>query len=281
MLRHACLALCLMLLAAGCPRPQSGPAGSSAPPAKPAAVKTGLVVWADPALQVPLEALLAGSGQLEAKLNLEWKERGEVSDALDALAQGQAPAWPDVFILADVRLLGRLREAGVIDESTGRTFAGDRLVLIQQRGAHWQSATLFDIYRLRFEHLAVGSDRTAAGYYGQQALVSDGLGQRLESRLLHVDTTGGIATALTSGKAQLALVFASLAAHTQGVETTLLIGTDLHEDIRYQAVAAAGRTGQPGAQQLLRLLAEDAAFQQQLQGYGLLDRKNAMAMPPR
>jgi molybdenum ABC transporter molybdate-binding protein len=282
-----CILAALCLLAAGCPAKQQG---SARQPAAPGATATApgasssaqapaapVSVWADPALKVPLDALAAGfKAQYPAGMSVKYVERGQLLRPLVEQPPRALESPPEVFIVADRKAFEVLRNARCIDEVTARTFAGDRLVVVHRPGENWASPSLFDIYKLRFEVLACGSDGTSLGYYTRQALISDGVEKRVEERIKRYDATEQVVKALAGGEAQLAITFASTAAQAAGVETMLLIGDDLHDAIRYQAVAAKGCAAKPGVAELLRYLAENPQVQQEMSGHGLLNRQSAM-----
>ena len=277
------LPLLMLLCVAGCPsggkQPASAPSTASGGAAPPQArnAQQPVAICADPALKVPLEALAADFKTLyPAGYTIRYLERGDLLIPLTASPPLLPEPLPDVFVLADAKALEALRNMGAIDELTSRTFAGDRLVVVKRSGEEWKSATLFDVHRLRFKLLAQGSDHTALGYYTRQALIAEGCEQRLEDRIQRYPKTPEVLQSLCDGKTDLAIAFASNVAQAEGVETMLLVGSDMYEEIRYLAVAGTNSAAAPGVQELLRFLAEDPAVQQKWQGYGLLDRSTAM-----
>jgi len=288
-----CILLALCLLAAGCPAKQQSsakqPSTSGTSTAAPGAGSSAntqtapVTVWADPALKVPLEALAPGfKAQYPAGMYVTYVERGELLRPLVEKPPRALDSPPEVFIIADRKAFEMLRSSQSIDEVTARTFAGDRLVVVHRPGENWASPSLFDIYKLRFEVLATGSDGTSLGYYTRQALISDGVAQRVADRIKRFDTTQQVARAvagsnhLAGGEAELAILYASTAAQAAGTETMLLIGDDLHDAIRYQAVAGKDCAARPGVQELLRYLAEDPQVQQTLGSFGLINRQSAI-----
>jgi molybdenum ABC transporter molybdate-binding protein len=269
------------LAVAGCPRPQSNERQSTPPPAAAAADEPAvidgpqLVVWTDPLLAVPLAGLeedfrqLYGGGY--AVLSVE---RG---DLLERLGDGEALVEPpDVYVVVDMEALNALNEAGITDPATARTFAGDTLALVQPSDKGYATETLFDIYKLRFDHLAVGAENTTVGYYARQALITEGCFNRLEDRLKYFDRTDDLLKSLATDASPLGIITRSQFVQTDGLDLVLLISERLHEDIRCQAVAAAGHGDNAGIMALLRFLAENEAIQLKLGGYGLVDRQTAL-----
>jgi len=281
------LLLTLCLFAAGCPD-QDGqstevqPQTLSTPDAEPAAIPVEqpaandtppLRIWADPAFEVPLKALADDfQARYAPGYELRLIERGEL---LDLIAEGIAEL-PDVFVIAERGLLTALTEASLADETSARTFAGDRLVVARRPGETWASATLFDLHRLFFEGFGLADPGTALGYYSDQALISEGVRPRIEERLKLQPSIRALEVALAHDTVQIIMVYASTVVQADNLEVVLVVGEDLHEDIRYLAVAGAGRFDRPGVMDLLRFLAEDDEVQVKLAGYGLVDRETAM-----
>lgn len=276
-MRYSLLVILALSLLVGCPKPASDrDTGGQVSVATSSSQVTGdpLIVWADPLLKAPLVAINEVFSELYSPgLTPVYIERGGL---LARLEGEEPPALPVVFITADTTTMAALSRSRYVDESTARTFAGDRLVLVQQSAKGFETPTLFDTYRLRFNALGLGTEETAVGRYAEQALITEGCFSRLEERLQRFDGTSSVLEALVAGEVQLAIVTASQAAQQQGVEVLLLIGEDLHEDIRYQAAASVESAGSPAVQQLLMLLAEDDAVQALLTGYGLLGRELAL-----
>lgn len=243
--------------------------------AKPSAASQELLVWADPLLETALTALeIDFRAQHGGGYALLFLERWEL--LARATVAGEGATLPDVFITADTHTLTALRESGVTDEVTARTFAGDSLALVQPSGRGYASQTLFDIYKLRFDHLAVGAEKTAVGFYARQALVTEGCFNRVEDRLKTFGRTGDLMASLSGGESPLGIITKSQFVQSDGLDLVLLISERLHEDIRYQAVAARGRGADPAVLALLRFLAEDEQIQLKLAGFGLADRETAL-----
>lgn len=280
-MRWLTLALLLIPLA-GCPSggEDGGTApGDSVPAATPAASNAtaageSLLVWADPLLHIVLEGL---KDEFETRYapgySALYLERGELTARL---AEDEPPPLPDVFVIADQEVFTALREGGFIDEATARTFAGDRLALVQQVGEGYECSSLFDVYKLRFDQFALGEAGTAVGYYGEQALITEGCFARLTDRLVRYGRTAELIGALSGVPRRLGIVCASTVVQRSELEVVMLISEERHQDIRYLAMASAGRGTDKSIAALLRFLAEEEEIQTLLGGYGLLDRDEAL-----
>jgi ABC-type molybdate transport system substrate-binding protein len=279
-MRTIALALMGLLLLAGCPQQQANDTGnqpasteSTARAESDAVVKQRptLTVWADPALETVLGELGSLFKELEGyPVAAEFYERGELQAKL---ADTAAKDMPDVVIFADPETLEMAD--GLYEPETLRTIAGDRLVLVERQGFGYKTPTLFDIYKLRFEHIGLGEQGTISGYYGEQALIADGVMQRIEDRIARYASEDALTAALLADETQAALVLASTAANSE-VSAWYVIGEDLHEDIRYQAAAGAGKADKPGVMELLTFLAEDEDVQQVFEGFGHVRREMAL-----
>jgi|GEM_PF-2468973 len=273
----------LLIPLAGCP--SGGEDGGTAPetatpaaatPAVSSAPAAGepLLIWADPLLHVVLEGL---RDEFEARYapgySALYLERGELTARL---AEDEPPPLPDIFVIADQEVFAALREGGFIDEATARTFAGDRLALVQQVGEGYEAGSLFDVYKLRFDQFALGEEGTAVGYYGEQALLTEGCFDRLADRLVRYGRTSELIGALSGVPRRLGIVCASTVVQRAELEVVMLISEKLHQDIRYQAMAASGRGTDEGVATLLRFLSEEEEIQTLMAGYGLLDRDEAL-----
>jgi ABC-type molybdate transport system substrate-binding protein len=287
-MRATIICLCLLLLA-GCPQPKPAPADAPAtgqapvvagkPPAQAGAEITpvaesgpAIKVWADPVLRPALEALAPEFKKIyKGGYELEPVERDVL---LERLNQPDSSGLPAV-ICADQVALAQFDAKGLLYSSTRRTFAGDRLVLAETPGTGYNSPTLFDIYQLRFKQFGLGEPGTLAGYYGEQALITEGGYDRIKDRIKRYSSTAALLDALKLDEAQVILIPASVAA-VNHVSAWLLISEDVYEDLVYQAAACNGHESELGVPELLRFIAEDAGVQTQLEGYGLVGRDVAL-----
>jgi ABC-type molybdate transport system substrate-binding protein len=267
--------------APGCRKPPPGPSTGmpALPPTAPVHVTAtggGAVVhvWAEPTLAVALEQL---KPELEArgaiKLELEYRDSTLV---LPDLSRGNLAVAPDAFIYPDLGLFAKLIANKTADEVSLRTIGGDRLAVACRQGERWISAELFDIYRLRFKWLGLAPKDSILGQLSLQALTSDGVIKRVEPRLRYLSAATEMDKALKRDEVQLVMTYASTVAQQKDLGVAVLVNPDLHQDIRYKAIAASKQAAAPGVTALLRLLGEDTAVQQQLSGLGFVDRATAL-----
>ncbi len=271
------IAILTVVFASACP--QGGgdsPQGQSAdtPARKPSAPRS-LSVLCDPLLVDLLSQLESEMTTGLKGYELQAVERGEL---LRRIADGDSFAGVDVFAVADPQCSAALVEAGLVSQATQRSFAGDRLALVSRQGESWRAASLFDIYRLRFKWLGIGSIDTATGYYAEQALISDGVMPRVEDRLSYPDNAAAILSELLDGQSQMAILPRSMVTGLQDIKLVLLLGRDLHEDFVYQLAAASGLEDDDSVMALLTGLAEDEEIQSLISGYGFDNRSEALGL---
>ncbi|MCB1186307.1 substrate-binding domain-containing protein [bacterium] len=269
------IAILALTMLSSCPQSQPATDGQAAAPAREASKPRKLRLVCDPLLVSLLETLEPELGNGLKGIELEPLERGEL---LDKVAAGEKFAGVDAFLFSDPEVRSALSGAGLLSEATMRTFAGDRLALIARKGESWRAESLFDIYRLRFKWLGVGSERTVTGYYAPQALVTDGVMPRVEDRLSHPDTAAAILQELLDNGSQMAIVPRSLIVGNEETKLVLLLPRDLHEDFIYQAAAASGLEDDSSVMALLTGLAENDAVQALIAGYGFDNRDEAMGL---
>lgn len=271
------LALSLALLLIGCnevqqesePNDDLGHVKQAAP-AQPADME----IWFEPILQAPMKEF-AGTAGKSLGLNISLKGVGRVKMTKAALGEPEN-SQPQVYIFSGNDVMKELLNSGSIEESTLRTFAGDRLALIQVKDRGYKAHSLFDVYKLRFEGIGVLTPDSAMGKYANQALVSSGANKKLEGLLVEFNSLMQLLEALRQDEVQMAIVPSSIVVQSTDLDPLLIIEEDTHEDIRYQAAAATGYAGDESVVKVLALLAEDEGIQQLFIGLGLVDRRTAL-----
>jgi molybdate transport system substrate-binding protein len=228
-----------------------------------------VTVIADPALQVPLEQLAPEFRQVYGGgWRIEYRESA-------ALQQLTADSQPDVLLTVEPTAQSLLKN-GLLDESSMRTFAGDRLVVVSARDKPRALGSVGDLVMTMFSSIAVGRPDTSAGLYGEQALIADGAHGKIQDKIKLYGSLAEICSVVASSESSYGIVFASTAAQNPKLAVSTTVPEDLHQDIKYTAVAAKGAAEKPGVVALLKLLAEEPETQQLLGSYGYLDRMAAL-----
>ena len=266
-------ALLAVLMLAACPAQQ--PNNDASTDASDATRQTAerrehtLRVLCDPALKAVMDEVeKKAESSTDLDLHISFKERGVLADELEA---GEELNY-DAFIYGDPKTAQLLADNEVIESATQRIIAGDRLLLVSLEDQEWVTPTLFDIYRLRFQKLAIGSQNTLSGYYADQSIISDGVKPRIEDRLSMPDSADAQIAELHDGSSQMAIILKSRMLQEEGLRTIMLIGEDLHEDVDYFAATAMGKEADPAVLRLLDLLSLDEEIQQLYVGFGLKTR---------
>ncbi len=181
------------------------------------------------------------------------------------IAQG-APA--DVFVSANPKWMAHLIETGLIAEENVRVLMSNSLVLIGPPGAPgWGELAMGD--RLAGEVFAMADPAVApVGAYGKAALQSLGLWREVQTHLVPMQNTLATVAAVSTGEAQLGLVYAS-DAMGQPVEVLWTIPQDSHPAIRY-LIAPVGQGGSARAADALIAYLESAPGRAVLAANGFL-----------
>jgi ABC-type molybdate transport system substrate-binding protein len=267
----AVLLILTAALAAGCPRYTAKQPPPTIPPGA-----DEITLLADPALKAAFEGMaLHLAENCDAVLEVEYVERGGL-EALLAERIAEGSGIPQLVVVDDAKMATALRDSGAIDADSLRTFAGDRIVIAHKAGENWTTPGLYELHSLGFKQLAMGSQDTAAGYYGRQALISEGVYDGLRERIFEYPDSAAVISALLDGDAELAVVLASAATQQTAFSVMLVAAADLHEDIRYQVAATTGHANDEGVQDLLKCLAEDPAVQEVFTGLGYVPRAGAL-----
>jgi molybdate transport system substrate-binding protein len=123
----------------------------------------------------------------------------------------------DVFAAANVSFVDQALSA--CDASTRRAYARGRLALWTRQGA----VTLEQLADERFRHIALANPEHAPyGQAAKEALISAGLWEKLEPRLVYGENVRATLQLAQSGNADAALVAASLVVNGDGGAFTLV-----------------------------------------------------------
>ena len=155
---------------------------------------------------------------------------------LQQIVQG-APA--DVFVSADEETVTRGVAARVLDAGSRRIFAANTLVLIRPVNGAAGVASVPDLLRPDIKRIAIGKPATVpAGRYTQQALVSAGVWESLQAKLVPSDSVRQVLDYVSRGEAEAGFVYRTDAAlMATKVHVVGMVGG--HVPIRYPAVVVS------------------------------------------
>lgn len=208
-------------------------AGGCAPDKKPGdGPDNGPIVLAASSLQGALEEVAQ-----------QWTAQGHPPPILSfsatpALARQIANGAPaDLVITADAQWMDWLEEQGFLREGTRRDLLGNRLVLVRPSGG--LSTTLDTLSP--GQRLALAEPGSVpAGRYAKASLVALGQWDRVAGQVVPAENVRAALALAERGEVELAIVYASDAKASSGVEIAGQLPPESHPPIRYPlAVVAA------------------------------------------
>jgi molybdate transport system substrate-binding protein len=194
----------------------------------------------------------------------EWARQGHArpvisyvgSQALARQVQAGAPA--DVVFLADKDWMDVLDRGGFLAPDSRRNVISNALVVVRPAVAGATGA-VSPRQALAGERIAMGEPETVpAGRYGKAALVSLGLWETVEPRVIPAENVRAALALAERGEADAAIVYASDAAASDKVRVAARLPEGSHPPIRYPAAALESST-HPEAGDFLDYLASREA----------------------
>ncbi len=139
------------------------------------------------------------------KVSLNFGASGAL---LQQIAQG-APV--DVFASADLETMEKARAKGLVNASSIKNFAENKLVLITPKGSAVKG--LKDLGGDSVKRIAVGKPETVpAGHYTREALEKDGMWGRLEPKFIYAESVRQVLDYVSRGEVDAGFVYATDAA---------------------------------------------------------------------
>jgi molybdate transport system substrate-binding protein len=202
------------------------------------------------------------------ELSASWERTSGVPVRLSLAAssvlarQIEAGGQADVFISADQEWMDYLATRKLIDVSSRRNLAGNRLVLIApaDSAAALSIGPGFRIDRaLAGGRLAMGDpDIVPAGRYARQALTTLGVWDQVSSRLVRAENVRAALTYVARGEAPLGIVYSTDARIEKKVRVVATFPDNSSGAIAYPAAATVG-SGPSSSDYLAWLAGADAA----------------------
>jgi molybdate transport system substrate-binding protein len=175
--------------------------------------------------------------------------------------QIEAGGRADAFISADQEWMDYLQSRNLIDKTTRRNLVGNRLVLIAPADSPLQLkiAPGFDLAGvLGKRRLATGDPGTVpVGRYARSALVSLGVWDEVQDRLVRADNVRSAMTFVALGEVPLGIVYATDAQVDPKVRIVDMFPANSHPPISYPGAALKGSRAQAG--EFLEFLASPQA----------------------
>ena len=175
--------------------------------------------------------------------------------------QIEAGGRADAFISADQEWMDYLQARNLIDKSARRNLVGNRLVLIAPADSkvELKIAPGFDLAgTLGKRRLATGDpDTVPVGRYARSALVSLGVWDEIQDRLVRADNVRSAMTFVALGEVPLGIVYATDAKVDSKVRIVDTFPENTHPPITYPGAAIKGSRGD--AREFLEFLASPQA----------------------
>ncbi|MEM9244468.1 MAG: molybdate ABC transporter substrate-binding protein [Cyanobacteria bacterium P01_F01_bin.153] len=197
----------------------------------------------------------------EIKLLFNFASSGALQRQIEQGAQ------VDVFIPASSRHMDDLEQQGLILAGTRRSLFQNRMALVTAK--HIDFVKSFpDLLGDAVETMAIGQPESSpVGQYAQEILKSLELYQLLKSKLIYGKDARQILTYVTTGNAEVALVYSSDLTQTEQVNLVEIVGEELHSPIVYPGGAIADSPNQTAAVAFLDFL-QGAIAQKQIAAQG-------------
>ena len=165
--------------------------------------------------------------------------------------QIEAGARADVFISADQEWMDYLQSRNLIDRTSRRNLAGNRLVLIAPADSELE-LTIAPGFKLAEAlgsgRLATGDpDMVPVGRYARSALTSLGVWDGMAHRLVRADNVRSAMLFVSRGEVPLGIVYATDAAVDSKVRVIDVFPASAHAPITYPAATVRGARSQAAA----------------------------------
>lgn len=188
--------------------------------------------------------------------------------------QIEAGGRADAFISADQEWMDYLQSHNLIDKATRRNLIANRLVLIAPVDSkiELKIAPGFDLVgTLGKQRLATGDpDTVPVGRYARSALVTLGVWDKIQDRLVRADNVRSAMTFVALGEVPLGIVYATDAKVDSKVRIVDTFPENTHPPITYPGAAIKGSRGD--AREFLEFLASPQARDIWVK-YGFLELK--------
>ena len=215
-----------------------------------------ITVSAAVSLKEPLSNI-AGAYQRDHAVNVDLNF-GATGHLLAQMREG-APV--DVFIAASDEQMDQAEAQKLVDPSTRRVIAGNRLVLIVPAASSIELNSFAEVAHPQLKHLAIGQPKTVpAGEYAVQALQHLKLDAAVADRLVYGASVRQVLDYVERGEADAGVVYATDARLSGAkVRVAATIDPSLHRPIRYVAAVVSASKRREAADRFLDHLATPAA----------------------
>lgn len=150
----------------------------------------------------------------------------------------------DLFAAADSRYIDDLKKEGLIIPNTKKLYAVGRIVLWTEKKSKFKLSGLKDLLKPEINKIAIANPNHAPyGMAAKQALVSSGLWNRVQSKLVFGENVKGAQQLAETGNADVAIIALSLTVKSDGKYK--LISPELYKPMKqFMAVIKSSKQTQ-------------------------------------
>ena len=174
-------------------------------------------------------------------------------------AQIEAGAPVDLFISADDANMDKLAAKQLIEPSSRRVLAGNRLVLIVPRDSKVRVKGFRDLARPEVARVALGAPGVPAGDRAREVLAQLGIESSVDAKAVRGQDVREVLALVESGNVDAGVVYRTDALVGQGVRTVAMAPRSMHQPIRYPAALVRGAANRTLGAQFLAFLTSKAA----------------------
>ncbi|WP_134705175.1 molybdate ABC transporter substrate-binding protein [Ammoniphilus sp. YIM 78166] len=161
----------------------------------------------------------------------------------------------DVFLSASKKDMDTLEAGDFIRKETRADFSKNKLVLITNLDKPMEASSFESIPVDQIQHMAIGEpDTVPAGRYAKEALERIGLWPALQGKLVLGSDVRQVLTYVSSGNADLGVVYASDAVTTPKIKILAEANSDWHQPIVYPGAVITASSHQEEAQAFMTFL---------------------------
>lgn len=160
----------------------------------------------------------------------------------------------DLFISAGEQQMKVLQDKGLLLEGSEKAMVSNRMVLIVPKGSKSPN-NLQELLEPDFKVIAMGSpDSVPAGAYAKEALISAGLMDQLNDRMVQGKDVREVMTWVETGNADAGFVYKTDVVGSKMVTTAFALDSGLHKPIIYPAAVIKGSSQETAAGEFLTYL---------------------------
>ena len=239
-----------------------------------AAAERELLVSAAISLKEPLQEIGALFEQRhpEVKVVFNWGASGVLQQQIEH----GAPV--DVYVSAASKQMDELEVKGLLLTETRHTLAANLVVLITSSVSRFALTSFKDLTKSEVKQIAIGNPRTVpAGEYAQRVLMSLGLWDSLQPKLIFTENVRQALAYVVRGEVEAALVYATDAQSAGAAVRVVAIGPEGSAPLVRYPIAVIKTSQQTALARAFVDLAVSEAGQQILKAHGFLPPPKVLA----